>query len=90
MAVRSEDDPFLHRPDPGVPPVQPSVDDTRSASPAPAHPALPRPTYWPAALAFGITLLAWGLITTPLISIVGVLVICVAIGGWIGELLHGH
>lgn len=75
---------------PPTPAVQPRVDHTGSASPPAAHPALPRPTYWPAALAFGITLLAWGFVTTVYISIVGILMIFLAIGGWIGELLHEH
>jgi|GEM_PF-3874578 len=90
LAVRSDDDPFLHQSPSGVPPVQPRVDHTDAASPAAAHPVLPRPTYWPAALAFGITLFAWGFITSLLISIIGVMMIFVSIGGWIGELLHEH
>jgi hypothetical protein len=75
---------------PPTPAVQPRVDHTEAASPPAAHPALPRPTYWPAALAFGITMLAWGFVTTFAISLVGLLVIFLAIGGWIGELLHEH
>lgn len=74
---------------PATPPVQPQVDPPEAAVP-PAHPILPRPTYWPAALAFGITLLAWGFVTTFYISIAGLLIIFLAIGGWIGELLHEH
>ena len=69
---------------------QPHVDHTESGSPPAAHPELPRPTYWPAALAFGITLLAWGFLTTFYISLVGLGMIFLAIGGWIGELLHAH
>lgn len=75
---------------PPTPAVQPRVDQTASGSPPAAHPSLPRPTYWPAALAFGITLLAWGFVTTFTISLVGLLVIFLALGGWIGELLHEH
>jgi hypothetical protein len=51
---------------------------------------LPRPTYWPAALAFGIVLLAWGIVTTWIIAGVGAIVLAVALAGWIGELRHGH
>jgi hypothetical protein len=54
------------------------------------HTALPRPTYWPAVLALGITFLAWGLLTSPLISGVGLVLFAVALAGWIGELRHGH
>jgi hypothetical protein len=75
---------------PATPPVQSQVDHTGRVSPPSAHPHLPEPTYWPATLAFGITLLAWGIVTTYAISLVGLLVICVAIGGWIGDLLHEH
>jgi hypothetical protein len=70
--------------------VQPRIDHTGSGSPPPAHPLLPRPSYWPAVLAFGITLLGWGMLTTLYISLVGILIILLAIGGWIGELLHEH
>lgn len=56
----------------------------------PEHLELPRPTYWPAALAFGITLLAWGLITSSIIIGIGLIVLVIALTGWIGELLHEH
>lgn len=64
--------------------------DPGMAAAAPAHPHLPSPTYWPAFLAFGITLLAWSLITSWVLAVVGILVIFVAIGGWIGDLLNEH
>jgi hypothetical protein len=54
------------------------------------HEPLPRPGYWPAALAFGIVLLSWGIVTSWIISIAGGLVLAVALAGWIGELRHGH
>ncbi len=56
----------------------------------PEHLDLPPPTYWPAALAFGITLLAWGLITSYIIIGIGLIIVVVALAGWIGELLHEH
>ncbi len=52
------------------------------------HEHLPRPTYWPAALALGITFLAWAIVTSPLIAVVGMLLFALALGGWIGDLLH--
>src|SRR3954454_10360938 len=56
---------------------------------SPARPEhIPRPTYWPAALAFGITLFIWGLITTPLLSAPGLVLFAVALAGWIGEMRH--
>ncbi len=55
-----------------------------------AHEGIPAPTYWPAVLAFGITLIFWGILTSWIISGVGLIVFVVAIAGWIGDLLHGH
>ena len=51
---------------------------------------LPRPTYWPAVLALAITLLLWGVVTTFLISGVGLALFALALAGWIGELRHGQ
>jgi hypothetical protein len=51
---------------------------------------LPQPGYWPAALAFGITFMLWGVVTTYLVSAVGLLVSVVALAGWIGALRHGR
>jgi hypothetical protein len=50
--------------------------------------SLPRPTYWPMVLAFGIVLIPFGLITSLVITGVGLLVFIVGLAGWIGELLH--
>lgn len=73
-------------------------DETHAARPTQPRPGwqlverepLPRPTYWPAALAFGLTLLAWGIATTWIIASIGGAVIVAALAGWIGELRHGH
>jgi hypothetical protein len=54
------------------------------------HTALPAPTYWPAVLALGITFLAWGLLTSLIISGVGLVLFALALAGWIGDLRHGH
>ncbi len=54
------------------------------------HEGLPQPTYWPVVMAFGIALLAWGLVTTLLVSGVGLVMFALALAGWIGELRHGH
>jgi hypothetical protein len=51
---------------------------------------LPRPTYWPVVLAAGVVFLAWGIVTTIAISIIGLVLLALALGGWIGELRHGH
>ena len=72
--------------------------DTRSPQPSPDHPDweplpaahLPRPTYWPVVLAAGVVFLAWGIVTTLAISIIGLALLALALGGWIGELRRGH
>jgi hypothetical protein len=56
--------------------------------PRPAH--LPRPTWWPAALALGVTLTFWGLIASVFILAVGILVTAVSLAGWIREIRLEH
>jgi hypothetical protein len=51
---------------------------------------LPRPTYWPVVLAFGVVLLAWGVVTTLAITVIGLVLLALGLGGWIGELRHAH
>jgi hypothetical protein len=51
---------------------------------------LPRPTYWPAVLALGVTFIAWSILTSPLIGVVGVGLFAVGLGGWIGDMLDEH
>ncbi len=49
---------------------------------------LPRPTYWPVVMALGITFVAWGILTTWIITAVGALLFVLALVGWIGEIKH--
>ena len=56
--------------------------------PKPEH--VPHPTYWPAVLALGVTFLVWGLITSYVISAVGLVLFALALGGWIWEMRHGR
>ena len=51
---------------------------------------LARPSYWPATMALGITFLLWGLISTPLLSAVGLVVFGSALIGWIGDIWNDH
>ncbi|MFZ0548951.1 MAG: cytochrome c oxidase subunit 4 [Candidatus Promineifilaceae bacterium] len=46
---------------------------------------LPSPSYWPIVLAFGMALIAVGVVSTIFISLVGVVVLLVAIAGWTWE-----
>ena len=50
---------------------------------------LPAPTLWPIVCAAGITLLAFGVLTHPAFSVVGLFVTARALAGWIGELRDG-
>ena len=73
-------------------------DEPPSLTLSPTHPDweplpaahLPRPTYWPVVLAASVVFLAWGIVTTLAISIIGLALLALALGGWIGELRHGH
>jgi hypothetical protein len=47
---------------------------------------IPAPTYFPAATAFGATFFLWGLITSPVVLVAGLVVLVVSIVGWIGEM----
>ncbi len=49
------------------------------------HEELPRPTYWPITMAVAITLIAFGIVNALLIIIVGVVLLVVALIGWIGD-----
>jgi hypothetical protein len=68
----------------------PAAAQTRPGWSRPDHTDLPRPTYWPAVLALGIAFLAWGLVTSWIISGVGLVLFALALAGWIGDLRHGH
>lgn len=48
------------------------------------HPEIhiPSPSYWPILMAFGFALIAGGVISTIFVSLVGVVVMLTAIGGW--------
>ena len=49
---------------------------------------LPKPTYWPAAMALGITFGFFGVVTSWAFTIVGVGLFALSLGKWIGELVH--
>jgi hypothetical protein len=73
----------IRNPESAGPPAQASSGWSR---PEPEH--LSEPTYWPAVMALGITMLLWGIVTSVIISIVGLALFALALTGWIGELLH--
>ncbi|MHB2016910.1 MAG: hypothetical protein ACYCW6_08210 [Candidatus Xenobia bacterium] len=49
---------------------------------------MPTPTYMPAVVALGISLLVWGIITSPIILIAGLGILVLGVAGWIGDLKH--
>ena len=54
-----------------------------------ARPAiLPRPTYMPFLFAFSLMLLGWGLLSTWIISVAGLVGMGISIYGWIKVLLN--
>src|SRR5215471_6909136 len=56
-------------------------------SSAPKTVEVPAPTSWPLVLAFGITMLFFGLVTTAAISILGAIISIAGIVGWFGDVL---
>lgn len=49
---------------------------------------LPRPTWFPAGLAMGTTCILWGLITSWIILVVGLVIFAASLTGWINEIHH--
>jgi len=66
--------------------------DSEASRPARWHQArptqLPRPTYWPFVLALGLGFMFWGLLTTWIIGVAGLLTTGLALAGWINILRH--
>jgi hypothetical protein len=52
------------------------------------HETLPRPNFFPAGLAMGITFILWGLITSWVILAVGIGLFAASFAGWIYEILR--
>jgi hypothetical protein len=71
---------------------------TEISKPAPPEPhpgwtvlppeKLPEPGVWPVTMALGITFLVWGLVTSLIITGVGVALFAVALAGWIRDIRH--
>ena len=55
---------------------------------APLPERLPEPTAWPLVLALGASLMAWGLVTSWIISGVGLMLFAAGMGGWIAGMRH--
>jgi hypothetical protein len=71
--------------------MNPTSDPSPSTRPGwtPCHPEhLPRPTFWPAGIALGITFLFWGILASWVILVVGIALFGVSLAGWISDLRH--
>jgi hypothetical protein len=55
--------------------------------PLPDEP-LPHPTYFPAGLAMGTAFLFWGLITSWVVLVVGLVLFAASLAGWITEIRY--
>lgn len=73
-----------------VKPTQHQQDEHATTSQAgwgvPRPETIPRPTYHPAAMAFGLTLLFWGFVTSVVVLGAGLVVVAVSLAGSIGEM----
>ena len=49
---------------------------------------LPGPSIWPLVVGVAVTLLAFGVVTSLVFTVVGALLLAWALAGWIGELRH--
>ena len=49
---------------------------------------VPAPTVWPAALATGVTFVALGLVTSPIVLAFGALLSLISLVGWVSILLR--
>jgi hypothetical protein len=49
---------------------------------------LPPPTVWPATLSLGVTLMAFGVVTSWIMSVTGVVLFLFGVGGWVEDLRH--
>jgi hypothetical protein len=61
--------------------------DPRADWTVPKPDVVPRPTYAPAAMAFGITFFFWGLVTSPVVLVVGLVIFAVSLRGWVREMV---
>lgn len=54
------------------------------------HEHLPSPSVWPVVVGAGVSLGAFGVVTSLAFSALGVILLAWGLSGWIGELRHAH
>lgn len=77
--------------------VPPEAPPQAASAPSPAAHAddtpagihMPPPTIWPLVLSLALTLIALGVVTNLIFSILGIVCLIWAIVGWVGDLRHG-
>jgi len=65
--------------------------ETRDEKPGwhkPLPERIPEPTPWPAVIAFGATLMAFGVVTSWAFSVVGLVFLVVGVAGWVERMRH--
>jgi len=55
---------------------------------APLPARLPQPSAAPTLFALGVTIFGWGIVSAPLLMVIGGLLLLYALGQWIREILH--
>ena len=63
-------------------------DKWRISGPKALPEKLPPPTVWPATLALGVTLMAFGVVTSWIMSATGLILFLFGAGGWVEDLRH--
>lgn len=61
-----------------------------SESPSELSDELPQPTYTPAIVGLGIMLIAFGIVSTWAVAVLGALLVAVGLTGWFAEIRREH
>jgi hypothetical protein len=70
------------------PPPAPSGANSPQTWNRPKPETLPKPTIWPPAIALAITFLLWGLVSSLIITVVGLALFLIALAGWVADIRH--
>ncbi|HKA89823.1 MAG TPA: hypothetical protein VKE22_19310 [Haliangiales bacterium] len=68
--------------------MTPSDTNIRPGWRAPKPAVIPEPTAWPSALGLAIALVAWGILGSPILVGIGLVLFAAALRGWIGDIRH--